>query len=110
MAASPSSPAARAASAAASSRRSPSSGAAVAFSFREREDAAREVDAGVTRGGRDGVVRTLRRRRHGSRSTAFIAEAAAALGPIDILVNNAGVTRDAHVMFLDEARWDDVLE
>ena len=35
---------------------------------------------------------------------------AAELGPVDILVNNAGIARDAHVMLLDSARWDDVLE
>jgi 3-oxoacyl-[acyl-carrier protein] reductase len=39
----------------------------------------------------------------------LVAQASAALGPIDILVNNAGLARDGHVMFLDEARWDEVL-
>jgi 3-oxoacyl-[acyl-carrier protein] reductase len=33
-----------------------------------------------------------------------------ALGPIDILVNNAGITRDAHAMFTDTARWNEVLQ
>ena len=41
--------------------------------------------------------------------TAFFEQAAAALGPVDILVNNAGIVRDAHMMFLDSARWDEVL-
>ena len=40
---------------------------------------------------------------------AFFEQAAAALGPIDILVNNAGITRDAHVIFHDRARWQEVL-
>src|SRR6185436_13865576 len=35
---------------------------------------------------------------------------AAELGPVDILVNNAGIARDAHVAFLDTARWDSVLD
>jgi len=84
------------------------SGAAVAFSYREREDSAREVVAAVTEAG---GAAWSGRCDVGDRSSldAFIAGAVAVLGPIDILVNNAGVTRDAHVMFLDEARWDDVL-
>jgi 3-oxoacyl-[acyl-carrier protein] reductase len=38
----------------------------------------------------------------------FVARASAALGPVDILVNNAGITRDAHILFTDAARWDEV--
>jgi 3-oxoacyl-[acyl-carrier protein] reductase len=33
-----------------------------------------------------------------------------ALGPIDILVNNAGITSDAHIVFLESARWHNVME
>ena len=32
------------------------------------------------------------------------------LGASDILVNNAGITRDAHILLMDTARWDEVLE
>lgn len=83
-------------------------GAAVAFSFRERESAAREVEASVRA---TGGTAWAGRCDAGDRASlaAFVAQATAALGPIDILVNNAGVTRDAHVMFLDEARWDEVV-
>jgi 3-oxoacyl-[acyl-carrier protein] reductase len=83
-------------------------GAAVAFSFRERETSARDVESGVRATGGavwSGPCNV------GDRASlaALVAQATAALGPIDILVNNAGVTRDAHVIFLDEARWDEVL-
>jgi 3-oxoacyl-[acyl-carrier protein] reductase len=83
-------------------------GAAVAFSFREREDAARDV------------VRRLEA--EGCRVWAgpcdvadeaqvqqLVAAATAALGPVDILVNNAGVTRDGYLMMMDREKWDAVL-
>jgi 3-oxoacyl-[acyl-carrier protein] reductase len=83
-------------------------GAAVAFSYREREEPAREV------------VRTLSA--EGARVwTAacdvadedqvqrLVAAATAELGPIDILVNNAGVTRDGFLMMMDREKWDAVL-
>src|SRR5262245_46979107 len=83
-------------------------GASVAFSYREREAAAREVEAAVR--DRGGAVWVGRCDAGDHASLALlVAQATAALGPIDILVNNAGVARDAHVMFLDEARWDEVL-
>ena len=83
-------------------------GAAVAFSYREREDAARDLEASVRAGGGtiwsgrfDAAVRES--------ATELVTQASAALGPIDILVNNAGLTRDGHVLFLEEARWDEIL-
>jgi len=83
-------------------------GAAVAFSFREREATAHEVEAGVRA---SGGTAWSGRCDVGDRASlaALVVQATAALGPIDILVNNAGLTRDAHVMFLDESRWDEVL-
>jgi 3-oxoacyl-[acyl-carrier protein] reductase len=83
-------------------------GAAVAFSFREREAVAREVESSVRAAGSS--VWTARCDA-GDRASlaAFVEQAAAALGPVDILVNNAGIARDVHVMFLDEARWDEVV-
>jgi 3-oxoacyl-[acyl-carrier protein] reductase len=83
-------------------------GAAVAFSYREREDGARAVETAVralgkvTWGGQCDV-------RIPSSINAFVSQAVAAVGPIDILVNNAGVTRGAHVMFLESAHWDEVV-
>ena len=83
-------------------------GAAVAFSYREREEPAREI------------VRTLQA--EGARVWTgpcdvadeaqvqqLVADASAALGPIDILVNNAGVTRDGYLMMMDREKWDAVL-
>jgi 3-oxoacyl-[acyl-carrier protein] reductase len=84
------------------------SGAAVGIAFREREAPARELEAAlIARGARAWAARCD----VGDESSvnAFFEQAAAALGPVDILVNNAGITRDAHVLFTDRARWDEVL-
>lgn len=83
-------------------------GAAVAVMFREREAPAREFEAAVlARGGRAWAGQC----HVGDESAVgvFFEAAAAALGPVDILVNNAGVARDAHVLFHDRARWQEVL-
>ncbi len=83
-------------------------GAAVAIAYRERHEDARAVVDGISaRGGTAWGERCD----VGSREsvTAFFVAATAALGPADILVNNAGVTRDSHVLMLDEERWDEVL-
>jgi 3-oxoacyl-[acyl-carrier protein] reductase len=83
-------------------------GAAVGVAYREREQPARElVEAIEASGGRAWAARCDVRDE--AAVAAFVEAAAAALGPIDILVNNAGVTRDAHVLFMDTARWDEVL-
>lgn len=84
-------------------------GAAVGVMFRDREAPAREFeDAARARGGRAwaGQCHVADR----GAVAAFFERAAAELGPIDILVNNAGLTRDAHVMFHDAARWDEVVD
>lgn len=83
-------------------------GAAVALAYRERDAPARAVEAAI----RDAGGRAWAGRcdvADESSVTAFFDAAAAALGPVDILVNNAGITRDAHVLFTDRARWDEVL-
>lgn len=83
-------------------------GAAVAFSYRENEAAAREVETAARQNGRAAWCGQCDVRDRAA-VIALVEQATAALGPVDILVNNAGVTRDAHVMFLDESRWDDTL-
>jgi len=83
-------------------------GAAVAFSYREREDAAREVEKAVREAGVATWCGPCDVNDQGA-IASFGHDAVKALGPIDILVNNAGITREAHVMFLDAARWDEVL-
>jgi len=84
-------------------------GAAVGVMFREREAAARELVDGVReRGGRAWAGQCD----VGDEAAvgAFFEQAAAELGPADILVNNAGIARDAHVMFHDRTRWEEVLQ
>ena len=84
-------------------------GALVAFSYREREDAAREVEAEVSAaGGRAWSGRCDVR--DPAAIAVFLDEAVKAVGPIDILVNNAGVARDAPMVFLDAPRWNEVLD
>ena len=85
-----------------------SKGAAVGIMFHEREAPAREFEAAVrTRGGRSWAGQCDIADQ--ASVTAFFEQAAAALGTADILVNNAGIVRDAHIMFLDSARWQEVL-
>jgi 3-oxoacyl-[acyl-carrier protein] reductase len=84
-------------------------GASVAVAYREQDAPAQAFVAAV--------------REHGGQAwsgrcdvadeaqvKAFFDAAVDALGPIDILVNNAGITRDAHAMFTDTARWNEVLQ
>ena len=83
-------------------------GASVGVAYRTRADEAQlVVDSIAERGGRAwaGPCDVGNR----DSITAFFAAAVEALGPVDILVNNAGITRDSHVLMLDEARWDEVL-
>jgi len=83
-------------------------GALVGISFHEHEAPARETEAAVVAaGGRAwaGPCHVA----EASSVAAFFESVTAALGPVDILVNNAGIVRDAHVMFLDATRWDEVL-
>ena len=85
-----------------------SKGAAVGIMFHEREAPAREFEAAVRTSGCRSWAGQCDIADHAS-VTAFFEQAAAALGPADILVNNAGIVRDAHIMFLDSARWQEVL-
>lgn len=83
-------------------------GAAVAFTYLEREDTARELVRAVeAAGGRAWAGRCDVADE--ARVQQVVAEAADALGPIDILVNNAGVTRDGYLMMMDREKWDAVL-
>jgi 3-oxoacyl-[acyl-carrier protein] reductase len=86
-----------------------SRGAAVAVAYREQEAPAREfVDAVSARGGRAWAHRCDVADE--SQVKSFFEAVNGALGPVDILVNNAGITRDAHAMFIDTARWNEVLQ
>ena len=85
-----------------------SRGAAVGIMFRERDVPAREFEASVRASGGRSWAGQCDLANHVSVS-AFFEQAEAALGPADILVNNAGIVRDAHIMFLDSTRWQEVL-
>ena len=83
-------------------------GAAVAIAYRVREAPAREFETVVrASGGRAWAGQCD----VGDESSvaAFFDQATRELGPVDILVNNAGVVRDAHLVFLDSARWQEVM-
>jgi 3-oxoacyl-[acyl-carrier protein] reductase len=83
-------------------------GAAVGFSFVEREDAARGCEAALNASGHRVFAARCDVGDEASIG-AFIEQATTALGPADVLVNNAGVVQDATLLFLDPARWDAVL-
>jgi 3-oxoacyl-[acyl-carrier protein] reductase len=83
-------------------------GAAVAIAYRDRAEQAEAAAAGISAaGGRAWAGQCDIAQ--ADAVTAFFEQAAAALGPIDILVNNAGVSRDTHILMMDQARWDAVL-
>ena len=85
-------------------------GAAVGVMFREREDQAREFEeAARARGGRAWAGRCQLRRRAGDLRISSSRRPPRS-GQVDILVNNAGITRDAHALFHDSARWREVMD
>jgi 3-oxoacyl-[acyl-carrier protein] reductase len=79
---------------------------AVAFTWREREEAARAVEA-ATAGRARAFHLDLRDR---ARPDDLVAEVEAALGPIDGLVNNAGERREALLALMSDDDWDAVLD
>jgi 3-oxoacyl-[acyl-carrier protein] reductase len=85
------------------------SGADVALCYRTSRGAAREVAEAIQRLGRRAYAGACDVT-SGDAVQSFFAEAAGTLGPIDILVNNAGITRDGPFLFMDRAKWADVLD
>ncbi len=83
-------------------------GAAVAIGYREQADLAAGVVAGIDAAGGRAWAGPCHVSDESS-VTTFVEQAVAALGDIDILINNAGVSRDAHIVMTDRARWDEVL-
>ncbi len=83
-------------------------GAAVAFSYREREAPARELLERIESMGARGWT-TACDVADEAQVQRMVAGATEALGPIDILVNNAGVARDGYLMLMDREKWDAVL-
>src|SRR5690606_15614592 len=85
-----------------------SRGAAVAFTYRSRDDAARDVvDALAARGHE--VTALQADIADEAQVLAAVAGVVNKVGPVDILVNNAGITRDGYFMMMDSTRWDAVM-
>lgn len=78
----------------------------VAFTWRAREDAARQLEEAT--GGRARAFHLDLRDRE--RPDALVAEVEAALGPIEGLVNNAGERREALLAMMGDDDWDAVLD
>ena len=84
-------------------------GADVALSFFENADAAGRVTTDIEQHG----VKAFAHRCDVSQEAdveTFFDRASAALGPVDILINNAGIVRDSPILFMDRAKWNDVLD
>jgi len=79
-------------------------GAAVAFTWRSDEAAAREVEAAT---GARAFHLDLRDR---ARPDDLISEVESALGPVEGLVNNAGLRRESLLAMTSDADWDEVLD
>jgi 3-oxoacyl-[acyl-carrier protein] reductase len=78
----------------------------VAFTWRTREDAARQVEE-ATGGHARAFHLDLRDR---TRPDDLVAEVEAAMGPIEGLVNNAGERREALLAMMSDDDWDAVLD
>jgi 3-oxoacyl-[acyl-carrier protein] reductase len=83
-------------------------GAAVGIAFRQREASARELESSILAVGGKAWAGQCDVA-DASSVSAFFEQVVGALGEVDILVNNAGVTHGANVLFLDRARWDQVM-
>jgi 3-oxoacyl-[acyl-carrier protein] reductase len=83
-------------------------GAAVAFTYRDRADAAAALVASLEAEGRQ-VAAWQADVADEPQVAAAIGAAVERFGPVGILVNNAGITRDGHFMMMDRARWDAVM-
>jgi 3-oxoacyl-[acyl-carrier protein] reductase len=84
-------------------------GAAVAIAYREHEGAAAGFVSSVIGAGGSAWAGQCDVSDELAVKTFFSA-VERQLGKPDILVNNAAITRDAHVVLMDTARWRDVLE
>jgi 3-oxoacyl-[acyl-carrier protein] reductase len=84
-------------------------GAAVAIAAREHLTAAEEVAGNISSAGGRAWAGTCDVSDEAS-VQQFFRGLSDALGPADILVNNAGVVRDAHVIFTDTPRFEEVLD
>ena len=84
-------------------------GASVAICYRERDEAARETESLIRSEGVGAMAIRCDVADEASVDT-FFAQVVATLGPAAILVNNAGIVRDSLLVFMERARWDEVLD
>ncbi len=83
-------------------------GAAVGIAYRESEGAARELETAIVAAGGRAWAGPCDVADESS-VLAFVEQVVTSLGPIDVLVNNAGIVRDANVVLMGKARWDETL-
>jgi 3-oxoacyl-[acyl-carrier protein] reductase len=84
-------------------------GYAVAFTFGSNRDAADAlVECVASKGG--SALGYLADVRDFARASEVVKESQAALGPIGVLVNNAGIKKDAPLMRMDPATWQEVID
>jgi 3-oxoacyl-[acyl-carrier protein] reductase len=83
-------------------------GAAVGIAFNASEEQARELEAAVRARGGKAFAGPCNVASEAAVDT-FFGQVTSALGPVDVLVNNAGMTRDSHILLLDAASWDNVM-
>ena len=84
-------------------------GAAVGITYRESESLARGLEAAIVRRGGRAWAGHCNVADENDVLT-FVDQAVKALGPVDVLVNNAGIRRDANVVLLSKARWNEILD
>ncbi len=85
------------------------SGAAVAFCYREREDAANETMA-LVRAENVGAFAGQCDVSNEASVADFFSRARAELGPVDILVNNVGIVRDSLLVYMQSQQWAEVID
>lgn len=90
------------------SRRLAAAGAAVALTWREREEEARRTADEILAAGGRALALPMEVTRRAS-VVAAMAEVEAALGPLSILVNNAGLNRPTDFDAVTEEDWDEIL-
>ncbi len=83
-------------------------GADVAVNYRSRNDAAEEVVAEIEGLGRRSLAVQADVGETGQ-AESLIATTLESFGQLDVLINNAGITRDALLLRMKEADWDEVL-
>lgn len=84
-------------------------GCSVAYSFHRNADGARELDAELSRDGREARSYPLDVL-DGAGSAALCERIEAELGPVSILVNNAGITQVLPFALIEEEDWDRILD